>query len=184
MRFRPLWLVPAVALALLAPRPARAEEDEKDEKPVAAADVPKPVADAVAKKYPKATVTKWTREEEKGKDEKEKKVFYEASLEIKSKDKDGKETVRKVDVLLTEAGKIAEEEEVVAADTLPDAVKKAIEASKYAKAGVKRVERTVKDEDEKTATFEIVFDVDGKRWEVTFDASGKILEEEGPEGDK
>ena len=168
-------LLPLLSLALslsLAPS-MRAEDNET---PVKDADVPKAVVDAVAKKYPGSVVKAWAREEE------DKKVAYEAKVELASKDPAGKETVRRLEAMLAEDGKILAEEEVVAADTLPAAVRKAIDASKYAKAAVKRVERKIIAEKADDAQFEVVFEADGKKHEVTFDAAGKILEEEDAEG--
>lgn len=158
-----------LSLSLAAPRPARAGGTESACKE---ADVPKVVVEALAKKYPGSVVKSWAKEEE------DKKVAYEAKVEIASKDKDGKEIFRKIDAVLSDDGKVLYEEELVVADALPAAVRIAIAASKYAKATVKSIERTILAEKADAATYEIAFELDGKKHEATFDATGKITEEE------
>ena len=149
-----------------------------DEKPVAETDVPKAVADAIHKKFPGAKASGWAKEEEN------KKVVFEAKVEVTTKGKDGKDVVRKVEVGLAEDGKILVEEEVVAQDTLPDTVKKAIAAGTHAKAKISRVERLIREEKADAATYEVLFTENDKSAEVTFDAAGKILEEEAGEDEK
>ena len=170
-------LLPLVAagLLLLVPALARAEDDEK---PVKEADVPKAAVDAVQKKYPGSKVTAWTREEEN------KVTTYEAKVEATSKGKDGKDTTRKVEVTLSVEGKILAEEEEIAQDALPDAVKKALAASKYAKAKVTHVARIVHEEKADDASYEVTVLLDGKKVDVTFDKAGKITEEEADEDAK
>ncbi len=134
-----------------------------DEKPVKEADVPKPVIDAVKKEHPNASLKRFAQETEKGE------VAYEVTLE------DGK---RRIEMLLSPAGKILEEEETVALEAVPEAVKKALAASKYAKATVKRVEKVVKEQKEDTTCFEFLLTEGDMRYEVVFDRGGKIVEEE------
>jgi YD repeat-containing protein len=164
------WPLLAAVFALVTSPGARAGEA-----PVKDADVPKAVAEAVAKKYPGSVVKSWAREEE------DKHVAYEAKVEVTSKDKDGKASVRQVEAMVGEDGKILAEEEIVGADALPEIVRKAIEASKYAKATIGRIERIIVAEKAENTHFEIVFEADGKKHEVTFDAAGKVLEDEDAE---
>jgi hypothetical protein len=142
-----------------------------DEKPVKEAEVPKPALDAVKKKYPGAAFKEFAREEEKGK------VSYEITLTLKEKDK-----TRKLDVLVSPEGKIEVEEEVVGEDALPEAVKKALGASKYGKWKIQKVERIVKNEDEKDPSFELLVKDGDKKAEVLFDKDGKLVEEEDKTG--
>lgn len=170
------WLFAAVfaAAAFAAPALARAEDEGQEVKP---ADVPKAVVEAVAKRYPGGKVTHWESETEKGA------TFYAAQVEVASKDKDGKESVRKVEVALTAEGKFVAEEERIAADALPAEVKKAIAAGPYAKATIKGVERSAMGEKLDVLHFEVVFVLDGKVHEVTYDAAGKVLEDESDDDD-
>ena len=175
MRLHASALAAAVLFAALAIPAVRAGDDKK---PCAEADVPKPAVDTLHKKFPTAKVTGWVKEEEDGK------TFYAAKTEWSEKDKDGKETAHKVDVDVSAEGKILEEEEVVAAETLPAAVTKAIAASTHAKAKITRVERKIVGEKADAPIYEVLFTEDGKSAEVEFDASGKVLEEEADEHDE
>jgi hypothetical protein len=148
------------------------------DKEVKAADVPKVVADAVAKQYPGGKVTRWTSDTKDGK------TTYEAKVEITSKDKDKKDVVRTVEADVTAEGKVVAEEEDLKPDALPADVRKAIAGGKFAKAKITRAERMATGEKLEVVQYEVKFDVDGKTFEVTFDAAGKVLEEEGPEGDE
>src|SRR5437764_11588859 len=135
-----------------------------DEQKVKETDVPKAAIDAVKKKYPKATLKEFAKESDK-----DGRVTYEVVIE------DGK---RKIDIDLSPEGKILAEEETISEEALPEAVKKAIKASKYAKATLKKAEKIVKEEKEETAAYECVF-VDGdKKTEVVFDKTGTITKEE------
>ena len=170
-------LMPVFAVALLfaAPIVARAGDDEK---PVQDADVPKAAVDALQKKYAGAKVSAWVKEEE------DKVTTYEAKFEVTTKDKDGKESTRKLEAILTAEGKILEEEETIAAAALPDAVKKGLADSKYAKAEVKHAVKLVKDEKADDPAYELSVVLDSKKVDLTLDKAGKILEEEGDEADE
>lgn len=162
-----LAAVAALALALLVGSPLRA-----DEKPVKESDVPKPAIDAVKKKYPGATLKGFSREEEGGK------VTYEVEVEVKGKDAKGAAKTRAIDIDVSAEGKILAEEETISKDELPDAVKKALGASKYGSWEVKKVEKIVTEENEADPSFEVIVVTEGKKAEVVFDKSGKITKEE------
>ena len=168
-RFLPVLIA---SLLFVIPSVARAGDEEK---PAKQDEVPKAVSDALVKKFPGAKPSGWEKEGE-GKD-----AHWEAKVEITTKGKDGKETTRSLEVAISVEGKILEEEEIVAAESMPDAVKKAIADSKYAKATVKRVTRVTKEEKADEATYEVAFVMGEKTVEATFDKAGKLLEEEGAE---
>jgi hypothetical protein len=142
-----------------------------DEKPVKESEVPKPVIDAVKKKYPTAAMKEFTREEEEGK------VSFEVKVELKEKEK-----TRTIEVVCSPEGKIQAEEEKISEADVPANVKKALAESKYGKWTIKKVERIIKDEKESDPFFEFLL-VDGKKKaEVVFDKTGKITEEENKGG--
>ncbi len=72
-------------------------------------------------------------------------------------------------------GTILQLEEIVPLSQLPAAVSKAF-ATKYPKGKITRVEKMTKPG--KGSEFELLFSIDGKTKEVTFDATGKFIEEE------
>ena len=170
-------LLPVLAAAVLFALPALARAED-DAKPVKEADVPKAVVDALQKKYPGAKVSSWATEEE------DKKLTYEAKLQVAGKDKDGKDTTRKLEVSLSPDGKIVSEEERISADAVPDAVKKGLADSKYAKGTVKHWDRLVENEKADEPKYEVRVELDGKKVDVTLDKAGKILEEEEAEDEK
>ena len=167
-------LLPALVATLLLSVPALARADD-DEKPVNEKDVPKAVVEALQKKYVGAKVTAWMSEEE------DKALHYEAKIEVATRDKDGKESMRKMEVVLSSEGKILEEEEKISTEALPDSVKKGLADSKFAKGTVTHVARIVKNEKTDDPTYEIALVLDKQKVEVTFDKAGKVLEEEGAE---
>jgi hypothetical protein len=118
--------------------------------PAFAGDCPKPVTDAIAKAYPKASVKACKAEG--------------ASFEARLNNPD-------VELDLAADGKILATEEKIAVDALPDAVKKAF-AAKYPKAKAERAEKETKAD--KSVSYEIKF---GKT-EATFAADGTFIEEE------
>jgi hypothetical protein len=168
-----LLAVAPLASAVLV-RPARAQDGAKV---VKAADVPKSVVDALEKKYPKCAVSAWEREA------KGKRVTFEATIEVAARDKDGKETKRSIDVAISDSGKILKEEETIAASALPEAVRKGIEASKFAKGKVLRVVRIVKDEKADAPLFEVLAELEGKRVEFLLDAAGKVQTDDDDDDD-
>jgi uncharacterized membrane protein YkoI len=150
----------ALAVAVLVTTVALAGE-----KPVQESDVPNPALEAVKKKYPKATLKRFAREEEDGK------TFYEVTIETGG---------TKMDVVVTPEGKIAVEEETIVPAGLPVDVKHALDGSKYKGWTIKKAERIVHDEKTEEAQYEVyVVQADGQaRAEVLLDRSGRILEEE------
>lgn len=132
------------------------------EKALKESEVPKPVLDAVKKKYPGAKLTGFAEETRKDK------TRYEIQVE------DGK---RRIDVTLSSEGKIQVEEEAIAEDALPKEVKAGLEASKYAKWKLKKVERVVTEENEKNPAYELMVADGDTRFEVVFDKDGKITRE-------
>jgi hypothetical protein len=167
MRSSSLVLAGFVGLSLLG---ALARADKIKE-----ADVPKAVVEALQKKYPGAAVSQWEKEKEDGQD------AFEAKLTVKSKAKDGTETERKLEVTLSPDGTLLSEEERIGKDALPDAVKKAIDGSKWAKWSIAKAERIVLGGKDSDPRFEVRFEQEKQRAEVTFDAAGKVIEEEDGE---
>ena len=127
---------------------------------IAHADCPKAITDAVAKAFPKATITACKPEKEHGHDQ------FEARI-VKA---DG----GKAEIDLAPDGKILQVEEIVPLDKVPAAVMKAFTA-KYPKAKATRAEKQSAD---KTVTYEIAFDLGADHKEATFDETGKFIEEE------
>jgi len=155
---RTILAAAALAVVFGAALGARADEQKVKE-----SDVPKAVIDSVKKKYPKATLEGFEKETKKDK------VLYEINI------KDGE---RKIDVELSDAGKILSEEETISKDALPDAVKKGLADSKYGKWDVKLVEKVVHDEKADDATYELVVTNGEQKFEIVFDKSGKLTKEE------
>jgi Putative beta-lactamase-inhibitor-like, PepSY-like len=127
---------------------------------VAHADCPKPVLDAIAKAFPKASLNRCTAEKEHGRDQ------FEARL-VRG---DG----AKLEVDLAPDGTILQIEEAIALDKLPAAVTKAF-AARYPKGKATGAEKQTAG---KVVTYEIKFDLGAARKEATFDESGKFVEEE------
>jgi uncharacterized membrane protein YkoI len=121
--------------------------------------LPKPVADAVKKKYPKAEIKAAEKADEDGK------TVYEVSIT------NGKD---KMDVTLDPAGKILLVEKEVAETVLPKAVLAAAKA-KHPQGTVKLCEEIWKDD--KLSGYEVTIEtLDKKTAEVEFDAAGKPVE--------
>lgn len=166
-RLSPLVLALACPLVPAAfpgvPAAARAEDKVRE------ADVPKPVLERVAKKYPGAVFTAFER------DTVGDKVHYQVSITLKEKDK---ERARTLAILLLADGKILSEEELLTEELLPKDVRKALAASKHGKSRVVKVARVVLDEKDENPAYEVLVADGEKRVEITFDRAGKILEEE------
>jgi len=123
--------------------------------------LPKPVLDAVKKRFPKAELVEAAKETEGDK------VEYEVTL------KDGG---TKYDVMLTPEGMITLIEKVIAEKDLPKAVKETLEAN-YPKATYKVVEEMTKLKDGKEfiAYYEVLLVLaDKKMIEVEISPEGKI----------
>lgn len=124
------------------------------------ADCPKPVTDAVAKAFPKSTVSACKAEKEHGHDQ------FEAKI-VKA---DGS----KAEIDVAPDGKILQVEEVVPLDKVPAAVTKAF-AAKYPKGKATRAEKQTADG---KVSYELAFTLGDAHKEVTFDETGKFIEEE------
>ncbi len=138
------------------PAAAAAEESDKIE----IGRLPKPVADAIKKKYALAELKAAEKGDEDGK------TVYEVSI------KNGKDNI---DVTLDPQGKILLVEKEVAEQDLPKAVLAAAKA-KHPQGVVKLCEELWKDD--KLSGYEVTIETpDKKTAEVEFDAAGKPVEE-------
>jgi Putative beta-lactamase-inhibitor-like, PepSY-like len=127
------------------------------EEKIALDKLPAKVKAALKAKYPDAKLLSAAKEEEN------KKILYEVSLEDKG---------AKMDVVFHEDGTIDAIEKVIAAKDLPTSVTDALEA-KYPKATIKKTEEITKGE---ALTYEVLFvTAEKKTFEVVFDSKGKIL---------
>ena len=140
------------------------------EKKLALAAVPKAVVAALKHKYTVADdQLQFAEEKEHGK------ISYEVVVKV-----DG----RVIEVELSPAGKIVAEEERIKPEELPAAVTQAIAASKHAGATIKGAERVILDEKVDAPNYEVVVEESGKKLELKFDATGKLVEEEEKTGRK
>jgi hypothetical protein len=124
------------------------------------ADCPKPVLDAIAKAFPKASLTSCKAEKEHGREQ------FEARL-VRP---DG----RKAEADLAPDGTILQIEEPIDIDKVPVAVMKAF-ATRYPKGKATGAEKQTAG---KVVTYEIKFALGDARKEATFDESGRFIEEE------
>lgn len=122
---------------------------------------PAAVTTAVKKAFPKATLGACKAEHEHGKDR------FEVKLT--------KSSGEKVEVDVAPDGTVLQVEEKIAVDALPAAVKKAF-AAKYPKATPTRAEKQTPATGK--PSYELAFQVDGKRKEATFAEDGAFVEEE------
>lgn len=114
------------------------------------AECPKPVTDAIAKAYPKASVKSCNAEG----------ASFEALLAHPDLELD-----------IASDGKILATEEKIAVTALPAAVKKAF-AARYPKAKAERAEK------ETTADHKVTYEIAFGKTEATFAADGTFVEEE------
>lgn len=152
----------ALTATLCLALPLRAEEKSET---VALEKLPANVLEAVKKKYPKGTLVKAVKEEEKGE------IEYEVLV---------KEDGKNIEVSVDENGEIESIEKEIDAKELPKSVTKVIE-KKYPKATYKLVEACYEVEDGKDEFeyYEIeLVTADKKEIEVKIKADGKIVEEE------
>lgn len=164
-RSLPIALPFAFAALLLAVPAARAAEkkEEPAEREVKQAEVPKPVLDAVARKYPQAKLRKFGEETEEGK-----KIF---EVELTA----GKE---QVSIDLTPDGKILAEETTMPPSALPAPVKAALQASKYKGWKILKAEKVIHEEKADTLAYELAVRSKKQLFEVVLDPTGKITKEE------
>jgi len=160
---RTLLLLAGCALALTVTGARADEEDLPIDK------VPKPILDAVKKRFPKAELKEAAKETDGDK------VEYEVTI------KDGD---TKIDVMLTPDGKITLIEKMIPTKDLPKAIADAVEA-KYPKATVKIAEELIKVTDDKEAIdlYEVLIETaDKKTLELKLNVEGKITETEEKKG--
>lgn len=136
-----------------------------------AAGVPKPVNDAVMKKYPDAKIVSAKQEHERSQG----KAVYSVSIER------GKQ---ELEIDVDADGKIVSEESHVEFSSVPESIQKALKASKYGDWKVKRVERVVLGEQEGSSHFEILVESGKKAKELVFSPDGKLEKEETPKKPK
>ena len=157
---RHLAMLTAAAVVLVG---ALAWADEEEKVPLDK--LPKPVVEAVKKRFPKAELVSASKEDENGK------VVFEVQI------KDGDSTA---DVTVTPEGALVAIEKAIKAADLPKPVTEALD-KKYAKATFKTVEEVIKFKDgkEQPAYFEVLLvTADKKTIEVELAADGKIIAEE------
>jgi len=129
---------------------------EEEEKQLTKQDVPVAVLSAFEKAYPKAVVKGYSKEEKDGK------TLYEVeSLEGK--------THR--DVTFLEDGSLVVLEEVVAAKSLPEAVRQTVK-KEHPKGKIKLAEKITEGA---TVSYEVVVAAGKKKFEIKLDASGKVI---------
>lgn len=138
---------------------------QADEEKVALGDLPKPVVDAVKRRFPSAEMKSAEKENESGK------TVYEVVITFKG---------QTIEVTATAGGTITEIEKQVDAKRLPEVVVQALDA-KYPKAQIKKVEEVfkVKDAREKLEYYEVLLVTAGKKTlEVAVTPAGKFAHEE------
>ena len=124
-------------------------------------DCPAVVKTAIDKAFQKSTITTCKREHENGHDQ----------FEVKLAKADG----AKVEVDVSEDGKILQVEEKIALGDVPSAVMKAF-AARYPKSKAASAERQTPSTGK--PSYELAFTVDGARKEATFTEDGAFVEEE------
>ncbi len=128
---------------------------------------PASVTAALARHYPGATVVRDGAENEDGQQ------AWEAILHVP-----GAAGVRTLEVTLLLDGTVLSEEERITEAELPAAVATALTAAKGAHGTVEAIERSVTPNTRDKPTFEVLLTVDGKRHEMQFDATGRIVDDE------
>jgi uncharacterized membrane protein YkoI len=156
----------AAALAFAGSTLRAAEKGEKkdEEKGLTQAQVPKPVLEAVTKKYPNAKLKKFEQENEEGKS------IYEVELVSASKEE--------VSVDVSPQGKILAEETTIKASALPGPIKATLQSSKYKTWKIAKAERVIHDEKPDAPEYEVVVQSKKEKFEVVLDKDGKITKEE------
>jgi uncharacterized membrane protein YkoI len=128
------------------------------EKELKGADVPVAVTRTLSREFPKAVVSKWSKEIENGK------TTYEAGIS---------EGSRRRDAVFSEQGSLIATEQDMDVANLPDKIKNAIQ-TKYPDAALYKAERI---ESNGKTQYEVQI-LKGSRKEVLLDFNGKILKEE------
>jgi uncharacterized membrane protein YkoI len=160
--------VGAFAFAGSTLRAAEKGEKKDEEKDLKQAQVPKPVLDAVAKKYPNAKLKKFGQENEEGK------LIYEVELVSASKEE--------VSIDVSPEGNILAEETVMKASALPGPIKAGLQASKYKTWKIAKAERVVHGDKPDAPEYEVVVQSKKEKFEVVLDKDGKITKEEAKSG--
>jgi hypothetical protein len=130
------------------------------DKKIQRADLPPAVEKTVAAQSQGATIKGFSEEKENGQ------TFYEAELAVAGHSKD---------VLIDPTGAVVEVEEQVAVDSLPAAVKDALQA-KAGKGKIVKVESLTKRD--KLVAYEAKVNTAGKRSEIQVGADGQTLDHE------
>jgi hypothetical protein len=131
---------------------------------ISESEVPQPVLDAVAKKYPAAKRVGFEREVEHGK------TVYEVKVLVGA---------RKIDLDVSADGKLTSEEEELAYDAVPTAVRTTLSASpKYGTWTVKKAEKVVHAERPDAPEYELAVTNGRSKAELVFAADGKLLRTE------
>jgi uncharacterized membrane protein YkoI len=170
MRYLRVFLVSAAVLAVVGMYGVVRAAEEKEEK-VALDQLPKPVVEAVKKRFPDAEIKSAEKEEENGKTE------YEVAINDKG---------HKREVTVTPEGTLVEIENRIEAKDMPKAVADALD-QKYPKATLKSIEEVVKVREgkEKLEYYEIhLVTAEGKKMEVTLTPEGKTNKEEDKSKEK
>ena len=134
---------------------------EEKERVVTKNDVPQAVMEAFTKSYPDATVKQYGVEIENGK------TFYEISFAFQG---------REMEVLYKPCGKVAEVEETISEQELPDNIRKAI-SKEFIKCSLNKIEKIDK-AGKKFYEVKLTNTEDKKRWELVFCDAGELIEKE------
>ena len=140
-----------------------------EEKKLHKADVPKPVLEAVAKKYPSANMVTFESEQEEGK------TLYEIGIRQGS---------TKMDVEVSPSGKIAVEETVIKTSDVPAAVMTGLSSSKYKGWKIGSVEKVINDEKDDEPEYEFVVSSKKQKFEIVLDKAGKVTKQEDKSKEK
>jgi hypothetical protein len=135
------------------------------EQAIKKSEVPAPVVDTVARKYPHARQVGFSREVEQSK------ITFEVQVV------DG---TRHIDIEVSPEGRILAEEETIPRDDLPVPVRNAL--ARYRDWTVQRVERIVTNENEANPSFELLMAHGRQKSEMVFDKSGRLTHEEKKRG--
>jgi len=157
----------AISIALAASLPAL--HAQAGEQKLQEGEVPRPVIEAVKKKYPKAKMVHFEHEADDGQS------VFEIGLESSG---------GKMEVELSPDGKILEEAVLIATRDLPAEVKKGLASSKYVKWTIKHIERVIVEEKADAPTYEVLVADDGGVTELVMDKAGVITKEEVKRGDE
>jgi hypothetical protein len=157
----------AISIALAALLPGlRAQAGEKK---IHEGDVPKPVIEAVKRKYPDARMTYFEHETEDGQS------IFEIGLKRPSE---------KMEIELSPDGKILEEAVVIQVRDLPAEVKRGLAGSKYVKSTIKHIERVIVLEETDAPNYEVLVADDGGVTELVIDKAGVITNEDPKGGEE